>query len=186
MWVFDDPATQNVLKAAPCSHWGVVVSQDGQKQDNTIHTAIEQLAYAFFPYIESYLSLAAQEMSSKREDPNVALIPVIVTNATLFRLRPTVNDLSALREASAPSDIADRLRWTWCYRPAPSALARYNQPLRKDLITRFGRVFPPLQADLEGFERRPAWFAVVNLDSLPTFLEVLSTVFARSIGQPVR
>jgi len=46
----------------------------------------------------------------------------IVTNAALYRLKPLISDLDAIRKALKPEDIADLVPWTWCYYDVPLRL----------------------------------------------------------------
>jgi hypothetical protein len=176
--MFQEPKQERLLKSASNSQWGVVVSESGQKQDNTIHTAIEQLSYAFIPYLDSRLSAVARVEPDARGSENVAIVPTVVTNARLFRLRPTVNDLATIREAAEPADVADEVPWTWCYRAGTSALARYNADLFRDMRKRYEHAFPHLYRVQSDIVLRPMWFAVVSLPGLPLFLDVLPAAFA--------
>jgi hypothetical protein len=44
------PKRHSLSKLAPLSMWGVTVSKSGERQDNAIRNALEQLAYAFVPF----------------------------------------------------------------------------------------------------------------------------------------
>lgn len=158
--VFVEPLSPSILTLAPKSVWVVVVSQDGAKQENTIHTAINQLAYGFVPYSLDNLYRLTRNYPT-------ALIPMIITNAKIFRLKPTVVNLDIVREASSPTDIADELDWTWCYHAPPHELLGYNM----DLIESHNKEY-----DLENYStindkllelwQSPTWIAVVNINSL--------------------
>ena len=55
-----------------------------------------------------------------------ALIPTIVTNARIFRLRPSVSALDQIRVATAPTDIADELAFGLLAFDPPIALHLQN------------------------------------------------------------
>src|SRR5271166_1297956 len=111
--------SSTLLELAPTSTRGVVVSQDGQRQDDALYTAIQQVVHAFAPLVLQHGF--AYNLDVKRGYPPTvtAYIPMIVTNASLFRLRPSVTDLAAIRSAKSPQDVADELPWTWCYFDPP-------------------------------------------------------------------
>jgi len=135
-WLFDDrvlncapyqtlrrPRANTLLTAAPLSSRAIVVSQDGAKQDNAAHTAIQQVVNGFVPcaldwafnYNINYTNVADPRDELTFEPTVDALIPVVVTNAELFRLKPEIKDLDIIRKASGPPDVADSVDWTWCY-----------------------------------------------------------------------
>lgn len=155
-----EPLSPSILSLAPKSVWGVVVSQDGTKQENTVYTAINQLAYGFVPYsLDSFYSLT-------RNYPT-ALIPMIITNAKIFRLKPNVVDLDIVREASSPIDIADELDWTWCYHAPPRELLGYNMDLIDNHNKEYGlEKYSTLNEKLLELWQSPTWIAVVNINSL--------------------
>jgi hypothetical protein len=162
-----NPLSPSMLSLAPKSVWGVVVSQDGTKQENTIYTAINQLAYGFVPYsLDNFYRLTMNYPT--------ALIPIIVTNAKIFRLKPSIADLDIVREASSPTDIADELDWTWCYHACPNELLGYNS----DLIDRHDeeyeiKKYPVLNDRLLDLWQSPTWIAVVNINSLENFVQAI-------------
>jgi len=164
-WLFDDralncapyqtlrhPRANTILREAPLSSHAIVVAQDGAKQDNAAHTAIQQVVNGFVPcaldwafgYNIDYTNVM-DPRDELRFEPGVdALIPVVVTNADLFRLRPEIKDLDVIRKASGPPDVAESVGWTWCYHDVPSRLADQNMEairrhLRKvpELVYRF-------------------------------------------------
>ena len=125
-WLFDDrvlncapyqtlrkPRKNNILTIAPLSSHAIVVSQDGGKQDNAAHTAIQQVVNGFVPcalewafsYNINYTNVLDPDDEYEFEPGVDALIPVVVTNASLFRLKPEIKDLDLIRKASGP------LRW---------------------------------------------------------------------------
>ncbi|HSL02007.1 MAG TPA: hypothetical protein VK901_00530 [Nitrospiraceae bacterium] len=168
------PKDSSLLKSAPLSSGGIVVSEDGKKQENAVYTAIQQLANGFVPCALSWMfsyninfRISENELSFI---PNAtALIPVIVTNAKLYRLRESVTDLDTIRSASTPADIADDLEWTWYYHDPSRALFDQNRDAilahRKtdpQLIYRF----PFVNERMSEFKSRPNWIAVINIKAL--------------------
>jgi hypothetical protein len=169
------PQSSPLLDLAPTSLWGIVVSEDGTKQDNIIHTAIQQLANALVPYslmTSFYYNLDFTNV----DNPSTfvpwvtAIVPVIVTNAKIYRLKPNVSDLDVIRAAGSPDEIADEIGWTWCYFEPPTPLIRQNVEAieahkhdAKELVYRF----PFIEERLNAFANRPNWLAVINIRSLP-------------------
>ena len=102
------PKRHSLSTLAPLSMWGVTLSKSGEKQDNAIHNALEQLAYAFVPF-------CLDEVYNFGSSKVTAVIPTIVTTAKLFTLKPAVQTLESIRQANAPHEVADELPWTWCY-----------------------------------------------------------------------
>lgn len=166
-----EPLSPSALSLSPKSVWGVVVSLDGTKQENTIFTAINQLAYGFVPYsLEHFYSLT-------RNFPT-ALVPMIVTNAKIFRLRPNVVDLDIVRNASSPNDIADELDWTWCYHAPPRELLTYNDDLIEAHSEKNGlKQYPVIVDKLLDLWQSPTWIAVVNINSLAKSVQAIHEHF---------
>ncbi len=179
------PHANTLLPLAPLSSLGVVLSEDGTKQDNAIYTAVQQLAQAFVPYGAGG-RLFDFNFEVSKESPNpfwvTALVPMIVTNAALFRLKPGIRDLEVIRKASSPADIADRLDWTWCAWSTSFASTMENRRFVDEFMAahdhRF-RVSPLLEKRLLSFVHRPNWIAVVNIDSLGRVAHDLFHAFAR-------
>lgn len=199
-WHFDDrvlscgpvqtltePRATGMLSLAPLSSGGVVVSEDGTKQDNAAHTAIQQLVNGYVPRVLGSLfryNLDFYNSYDSEEDflPSAdALVPMIVTNAALYRLKPSVSDLSLIRDANAPPDVADEVEWTWCYHDSAMALFEQNlDAIEKhksetaELIYRF----PSVEQRLDSFADRPNWIAVVNSKHLAKAVQAISAHFA--------
>jgi hypothetical protein len=55
-----EPARHTLVKLAPRSVWGVNVSQTGQREENVVHTAFEQLAFAFCRSVWSVSIISAR------------------------------------------------------------------------------------------------------------------------------
>lgn len=160
--VLSNPSSPSALELATKSLWGVVVAADGTKQDNAIETAIHQLGYAFVPYaLENQYSLTTNRPT--------ALLPVVVTNAKIFRLKPDITDLERIREGSSPTEVADQLEWTWCYYAPNGALLDHNLDLIDEHINEYGlKKYPFIENQLTELWASPSWIAVVNIDALST------------------
>ena len=177
-WLFDDavlncgpvqtlcdPRKESFLGLAPTSTWGVVVSEDGTKQENAIHTAIQQLTNAFVPYLSGRLWQCDLFLNPRA----TAVVPMIVTNASLYRLRPEIRDLEVIRNASSPAEVADEVSWTWCRHAIPMALLDANQEtIRLSLVQYADSIarVPAAEKRLMVFGSRPHWIAVVNIKAL--------------------
>lgn len=168
-----EPFSSSALSLSPKSVWGVVVSLDGLKQENAIFTAINQLAYGFVPYsLDHFYSLT-------RNYPT-ALVPMIVTNAKIFRLKPSIVDLDVVRKASSPNDIADELDWTWCYHAPSEELLTYNDNLIEAHSEEHDLKKYPIIADkLLELWQSPAWIAIVNINSLAKSVKIIHEHFLR-------
>jgi hypothetical protein len=113
--------------------------------------------------------------------PNAsALIPGIIKNAKLYRLRDSVTDLDTIRSASTPTDIADELEWTWYYHDPPMSLFEQNldaidahRKMEPELIYRF-RFIDKRMAE---FANRPNWIAVINIKALAKATAVIQKKF---------
>jgi len=193
-WQFDDavlncgpiqtlrnPKKDSFLELAPASTWGVVVSEDGTKQENAIHTAVEQLANAFIPYLGDRLWQYNLDVNTPTKLPwATAVIPMIVTNASLYRLRPEIHDLEVIRNASSPTDIADEVSWTWCRHVVPmtqfidnhNTAGNYVKLYTKDIAH-----IPMAEKRLSEFINRPHWIAVVNIKALAEASTSIATRF---------
>lgn len=171
---------------APFSSVGVVLSHDGQKQRNAIHIGMQQLANAFVPYWlpQTLQSLDAFAISTPTDEESLAhaIIPTLITNAALFRLRPEITDLSTIRDAGRPGDVADPIPWTWCRFNASNALRASNERLFHQLLShereKFAR-FPAAEMRIRHLLNAPSWIAVVNIESFSEFAETLQERFMK-------
>jgi len=164
------------------------VSMDGQQQDNAVHTAIEQLANGFVPVSLNRMfryNLDFRNVISRYHElryvPHVtALVPMIVTNAALYRLKPDVTNLNDIRRGGSPSEIADELTWTWHYHEPPWRLVRQNvQAVEKHLSDAAELIYryPDVSELAETFLDRPNWIAIVNIPALSQVVDVLRERF---------
>lgn len=170
-----------LLRLAPASTRGVVVSQDGQRQDDALYTAIQQVVHSFVPHVLSHGFSYNLDVRQGFSPVVSAYIPMIVTNAALFRLRPSITDLAIIRSAKSPSDVADELPWTWCYFDTSIALLdeqwelverhRKGEPLLSKYPAAEKRLF-----DLAG---RPNWIAVVNIEHLASVAKAIHAQFRK-------
>jgi len=114
-----NPESESLLSLAPKCVWGVTVSMDGARQPNAVEEATKQLAFGFVPYcLESFYGF---------HNPSaIFILPVIVTSARLFRLRPNINSFDAFRRATSPDVIADELPWLWYYHAPNGDLLDHN------------------------------------------------------------
>lgn len=167
-----DPLTESagssVLSLAPKSFWGTVVSHDGEKQENTVHTALKQVAYAMAPITLRFFDAPVP----------TAILPMIVTSARIFRLQPEIVDLNVIRDADSPSEIAEELGWTWCHQAVDYDLLRHNmlavkRRFRDSLFSDMSEV----DIQLRKLWQFPRWIAVVNIFHLANALEQISQCF---------
>lgn len=189
-WHFDDrffncgpyqtlnkPTAKTALMLAPLSYVGIVVSQDGQKQDNAVHTAIQQLTNAFVP-----LTLRSSfDFLLKATPPSAqAVIPMIVTNAKIFRLKPSITSIEIIREAAFQSEIADELEWIWCFHDSSMEVAVRNEGIAKNFKKREAKMlsrFPVINRRLENWATRPNWIAITNIKSLSVAIKSIEQHF---------
>ena len=197
-WHFDDrvlnigplqtlakPRSSTFLEFALTSSRGIVVAEDGSKQDNAVYTAIQQLANGFVPICMSTMFGYNIDFHNVIEGHDfqlhsTALIPMIVTNAKIYRLKPAVTDLDIIRKASSPKEIADEIPWTWCYfDPSGSQLSNNcvsidkHEEKEKALIYRY----PQVKNSLPEFADRPNWILVTNIISLQSVIKTISSNF---------
>lgn len=191
-WQFDDrvfncgpiqtlrhPSAKGALDLAPLSHRGLVVAEDGTKQENAVGNAIQQVASGFVPFALGHFVYNLDVIEGYPPSGS-AIVPMIVTNAKMFRLRPEKTNLDEIRAAAKPTDIADELPWTWCYND-PS-MESFGQNLENiDLhLNREKEVlddFSPVLEAVRTFSSRPNWIAIVNLDHLSESVEAIHDYF---------
>ncbi|HIE64981.1 MAG: hypothetical protein ABGX83_03100 [Nitrospira sp.] len=115
----EKPDQESLLTLAPKTTWGVTVSHDGNREENMAQAALDQLASGFVPFcLERLYHFCGYYPEG--------VIPVIVTTAKIFCLRPNSQNIKSIRQASAPDDIADELPWTWCYYAPRRILLDHN------------------------------------------------------------
>ncbi len=177
--ILAEPLSKSGLSLAPISHWGSVVSESGVKLENTFRTALEQIANGFVPY--SLSQMFGFNLDVHGDIPWVtAFVPMIVTNARLYRLKPEINNLDNIRLATQPDDIADELEWTWYFYEPTLALIDQNLEAinshkggdDKELISKY-----PVAKRMERFYSSPNWIAVVNINYLKKTIETIYSHF---------
>lgn len=199
-WHFDDrvlniapfqtltkPNNSTFLSLAPTSSWGIVVSENGSKQKNAVFTAIQQLSNSFVPICMSTMFGYNLDFYNVRDGYDfqpysTALIPMIVTNAKIYRLKPSVTDLDVIRKASTQKEIADEIQWTWCYfDPSISQfdnnfdfIAKHEKK-EAELIYRY----PQAKTRMSDFADRPNWILVANIEHLESVLKIIAKTFMK-------
>jgi len=197
-WYFDDrflncapyqtlvnPRVKNFVDLAPCSIWGTVVSKDGKKQKNSVYTALQQVVNGFIPYSLSTMFGYNIDFYNTEDPENfipfsTALIPVVVTNANIFRLKPTISDLNDIRKASSPKKIADEISWTWCYHDPSQSLLDQNLDAIDEYEKRENEIiykYPYVKENMRNFYNRPNWVAIVNIEALSSFATTIRDHF---------
>jgi len=173
------PRARGALALAPLSHRGLVVSKDGTKQENAVEKAFHQLSNGFVPYTLSHMFYLLDVIEGYSPHA-MAIVPMIVTNAKIFRLRPTLRSLDRIRNAARPSDIADELGWTWCYFDPPMDLFDRNldridiyKERNKELLSEF----PSVESIFRSWSDRPNWIAVVNISALKSAVSTIQKYF---------
>ncbi len=184
-----DPRENTLLKLAPLSESGIVVSADGTKQDNAVYTAIQQLVNAFLPCCLDRMFMYNIDFHNVVDPADeltyvphaTAIVPMIVTNAALYRLKPSVTDLDVIRAAAKPEDVSDLVPWTWCYYDVPLRLWDQNYEAVSKHATDYAELvyrFPGIEESMHRFRDRPNWIAVVNIRALTDALKSLAAGFA--------
>jgi hypothetical protein len=166
------PDTRSLLGLAPKCVWGVTVSRDGTRQPNAVEEATKQLAFGFVPFcLESFYRF--------NHSSAIAVLPVIVTSARLFRIRPDVCSLATVRAANAPEAVADEVKWLWYYHAANRDLIDHN--LGEIRAYKQGNRYARRKAvaqqllDLSYF---PHWILVAKLDHLAAAVESVGHEFS--------
>ncbi len=161
----------SLISLAPKSVWGANVSRAGTREENRIEDALDQLGFAFVPFCLDRL------YSFCRYTPE-AVIPVIVTTARLFRLRPDVRDIAAIRSAGGPEDIADQLPWTWCYYAPRGQLLDHNHAQIEHWRETHKEVhFRGLDDQLADLWASPHWVMITTMEGLATAAEAVLNAF---------
>lgn len=155
-----EPESNSIFSLSKKSIWGVVASEDGLKQDNSIFTGLNQLAYGYVPFV-----LDRQYRLTTNWPCSV--IPLLVTNAYLYRLRPEITDIKIIENASKPEDIADILDWTFCYYAPNKELLYRNLDLIDEFEKKYGlKKYKKIQNQLLELWTSPSWMIIANIDSL--------------------
>jgi hypothetical protein len=91
--------------AMPCNK-GVEIYGNGNTNEKTIVQAVSQLSYAFAEHITNSFEHQIFELMGKHETV-FNIIPIIVTNANLYRLKPDTM-ISNIKKSVDISDIAEK------------------------------------------------------------------------------
>ena len=179
-----NPKATSLLSLAPQSYGGIVVSEDGAKQDNAVRTAIQQLTNGFVPYALSTMFGENFDLDEGQKYPMATtLVPLIVTNARIFRLRPDIDSLESIRDASEPSDVADEVSWTWCYHELSMALFEANSNAVEEyekIINQLKKNHPFVAAKTSRLRTRPHWILVVTFSKLAEAVCRVAEEFGKS------
>jgi len=104
----------------------------------TIERALSQVRYAIPNRAAAGLNSLTRSMNSSTDvsrPPTVVLVPMIVTTAALWRIRPEVT-IEALRQANEIADVATSEEVLVVHHPPDNELANYSTAtLRRDLST---------------------------------------------------
>ena len=165
---------------------GVLLSrEDGTKQENAVYTALQQLANAFVPYClrimyEFYLH-GDEDEHAEHIPPAAAVVPMIVTNAKIFRLKPDIIDLDLIRSASSPDQIANEVDWTWVFHDPPMSLVDQNwEAINKheNDNARLIYQYPQAYKRMQELITRPNWIIVANIRNLENVVKSVSEHFS--------
>ncbi len=109
----------------------------------------------------------------------MAVVPMVVTTARLFRLKPEAQSIDSIRKAAGPTDVADELPWTWCYHPSTGEVLDHNH----DEIDMWkaghkGLRWRGLEDQLAHLWAGLHWALVVNINSLGDAVTALQQAFA--------
>lgn len=174
------PKEPSLLSLAPLTNEGIVVSIDGTKQENTLYSAKQQLAVGFLHICLGGMFSYNIDFENVKKPWSTALVPMVVTNARLFRLRPDVQSLDVIRNASSPEEIADELPWTWCYHNPSmpeylenTRIIEQHKGQEAELLYRH----PAVPERIRSFAQRPNWLAIVNIQHLATVASAISEQF---------
>ncbi|MEK7992826.1 MAG: hypothetical protein AAB403_03375 [Planctomycetota bacterium] len=173
--VLAKPDAENLLLLAPKCVWGVTVSRDGTRQPNAVEEATKQLAFGFVPFCLEHL----YGFHSSRA---VSVLPVVVTSARLFRLRPEIRSLDTVRRAASPDDIADELSWLWYYHAPNGQLLNHNMA-EIDAYKKGNRYArkKPIAQQLLALWTFPHWIAVANINATA---RALADIYAKFSSLP--
>jgi hypothetical protein len=167
-----NPENESLLLLAPKCVWGVTVSMDGTRQPNAIEEATKQLAFGFVPY-------CLERFYGFNNSSAISTLPVIVTSARLFRLKPDVNSFEAVRHATSPDVIADELPWLWYYHAPNGDLLEHNMneidAYKKQNKYAGKKAFDEQLLSLWTF---PHWIAVMNIDAMANAIAKIYEDFA--------
>jgi hypothetical protein len=167
------PAAETLLALAPRCVWGVTVSQDGTRQPNAVEEATKQIGFGFVPFcLENFYGFHRSRA--------VCILPVIATSARLFRLRPEIDTFDSVRDATAPSEIADEVAWLWYYHAPNGELLDHNMA-EIDFHKKGNRYAHRkiVAKQLLELWSSPHWIAVVNIAAFAAAAGVIYEQFSK-------
>ncbi len=154
------PERHTLIKLAPQSLWGVTMSLGGTKEENAIYHALEQLAFTYVPFCLDRLYDFCSNLPQ-------AVVPVLLTTAKLFRLKPTIQRLEHIREANSPYDVAEEIPWTWCSYTSRGPMLDHNNDEIESWRTRHkGLRWEGLDERLASLWTGMHWTVVANIGGL--------------------
>ena len=109
----------------------------------------------------------------------VCVLPVIVTSAHLFRLRPEIDTLDRVRAARAPNEVADEVPWLWYYHAPNGELLDHN--MTEIEAYKKGNRYAKrkiVASQLIALWSSPHWIAVVNIAALPVAVDAIHRQFS--------
>lgn len=167
------PNSRELIKLAPKSTWGSTISKSGQKEQNSVQAALDQISYGFVHFcLDRLYDFCSFEPK--------AVIPMIVTTAKLFRLYPNIKDITSIRNAKSPTDVSDELSWTWYnYAPRGRLLDHNTEEIEKWKENHFNIKFLPLKSQFPILWSSPHWIMIVNIDCLCTAIESVYKTFSK-------
>jgi hypothetical protein len=181
-----DPRANSFLDLAPASSGGVVLSEHGEKQENAFQKAVYQIAGGLVPKCLSHQYEYNLDVRSELPPICTAMIPAIVTNASLFRMRPDVIRIDDIREASSPADIADEMPWTWYYfDPSMEIIDQHHTSIYSHMSD-YDNILDRSPASIIRMRElagRPNWIAVINIEHLTS---AVRAVHDRFLTCPIR
>jgi len=178
--------SNTVLKTAPLSYWGVVVEKDGSSQDNMINKAVQQLVHGYLPVcLDRLFSYNIDYNNSYLDERdfiphNEAMIPMIITNAKIFRMKPSVLQIDKIRNAGSPQEIADEVGWTWCYYDEYIKELDQNYDLIEKHADKEAHLvyrYPGVRKYMDDFVDRPNWIVVANINALASAVKSIKSYF---------
>lgn len=174
--ILKDPNKKGAIQLALRGQYGLVISEDGIKQENSVYTAVQQLAYSYVPVSVSVM----YGYNFHADEPWASIIiPMIVTNAKLFLLKNTIQSLDEIRDASTPNDISNEIEWLWLKKDYSFPMSDQNF----EIIKKHKKEDPdfkkfPYDNDLLiELTSRPYWLIVANINFLDNVIKTLIKYF---------
>jgi len=174
--MLENPDKKGAIQLAKQAQYGLVISEDGIKQENSVYSAVQQLSYSYVPVSVSVM----YGFDFQGDEPWASIIlPVIVTNAKLFLLKNDLQSLDQIRDASKPIDIADEVEWLWLKKEYSFEMCDQNFEIIKNhkKTDPDFKKFPYDNDLLIDLASRPHWLAVANIIYLDKFIKEIIKYF---------